>query len=293
MIKSMTAYAAAESAIDVFSVSIEIRSYNSRHLDTVLRMPSGYPALEEKLKELISARVMRGRLEVRIYIEVETPEASGFEIDQAKAHSLFAALNEICDEFKLDNDISLETLIHAGGIIKPVEVPTDTEALFPVLHECLDQALTALENMRKREGDFIARDLLKRLDHIEQHLIKIKSGSSGLIDLYQQRLKERITALTQDMIEIDPGRIAQEAAILADRSDISEEIVRSESHLKQFRHIMQSDEAAGRKLNFLLQEFHREFNTMGAKVGNADISHLIIDVKSELEKMREQIQNVE
>jgi uncharacterized protein (TIGR00255 family) len=289
----MTAYAAADSASDVFSVSIEIRSYNSRHLDTALRMPSGYLALEEKLKELISARVMRGRLEVRIYIELETPEATGFEIDRAKAHSLYAALNELCDEFKLDNDISLETLIHAGGIIKPVEVPTDTEAVFPVVHECLDQALTALENMRKREGDFIARDLLKRLDHIEQQLKKIKSGSSGLSDVYQQRLKERITALTQDMVEIDPGRIAQEAAILADRSDISEEIVRSESHLKQFRHIMQSDEAAGRKLNFLLQEFHREFNTMGSKVGNADISHLIIDVKSELEKMREQIQNVE
>ena len=293
MIKSMTAYAAAESTSEAFTVSIEIRSYNSRHLDTVLRMPSGYLALEEKLEELISARVIRGRLEARIYIEMETAESTGFEIDRAKAHSLYGALNEICDEFKLDNDISLDTLIHAGGIIKPVDVPADTEAVFPVLHECLDQALTALENMRKREGDFIARDLFKRLDHIEQQLKKIKSGSTGLIDVYQQRLKERITVLTQDIIEIDPGRIAQEAAILADRSDISEEIVRSESHLKQFRHIMQSDEAAGRKLNFLLQEFHREFNTMGSKVGNADISHLIIDVKSELEKMREQIQNVE
>ena len=293
MIKSMTAYAAAETASDAFSVSLEIRSYNSRHLDTVLRMPPGYLALEEKLKELISARVIRGRLEVKIYIEIEAPDATGFEFDRARAHSLYAVLNEICDEFKLNHDISLETLVHAGGIIKPVDLPSDTDAVFPVVHDCLDQALTALENMRKREGDFIARDLFKRLDHIEQQLKKIKTGSSGLIDVYQQRLKERITVLTQDMVEIDPGRIAQEAAILADRSDISEEILRSESHLKQFRHIMQSDEAAGRKLNFLLQEFHREFNTMGSKVGNADISHLIIDVKSELEKIREQIQNVE
>lgn len=293
MIKSMTAYAAAESVSDAFSVSIEIRSYNSRHLDIVLRMPSGYLALEEKLKELISARVIRGRLEVKIYIEIEASDAPGFEIDRAKARSLYTVLNEICDEFKLSHDISLETLIHVGGIIKPVDVPTDTDAVFPVLRDGLDQALAALEKMRKREGDFIARDLFKRLDHIEQQLKKVKTGSSGLIDVYQQRLKERISVLTQDVIEIDPGRIAQEAAILADRSDISEEIVRSESHLKQFRQIMQNDEAAGRKLNFLLQEFHREFNTMGAKIGNAEVSHLIIDVKSELEKMREQIQNIE
>ena len=289
----MTAYAAAESTNDAFSVSIEIRSYNSRHLDTVLRMPSGYLALEEKLKELISARVIRGRIEVKIYIEIEAPDSTGFEIDRVKARSLYAALSELCDELKLNHDISLDNLIHAGGIIKPLDVPMDTDTVLPVLHDCLDQALTALENMRKREGDFIARDLFKRLDHIEQQLEKIKTGSGGLIDVYQQRLKERIAVLTQDLIEIDPGRIAQEAAILADRSDISEEIVRSESHLKQFRHIMQSDEAAGRKLNFLLQEFHREFNTMGSKVGDADISHLIIDVKSELEKMREQIQNIE
>jgi uncharacterized protein (TIGR00255 family) len=289
----MTAYAAAESVCDAFSVSIEIRSYNSRHLDIVLRMPSGYLALEEKLKELISARVVRGRLEVKIYIEIEASDAPGFEIDRAKARSLYTVLNEICDEFKLSHDISLETLIHVGGIIKPVDVPTDTDAVFPVLRDGLDQALTALEKMRKREGDFIARDLFKRLDHIEQQLKKVKTGSSGLIDAYQQRLKERISVLTQNVIEIDPGRIAQEAAILADRSDVSEEIVRSESHLNQFRQIMQNDEAAGRKLNFLLQEFHREFNTMGAKVGNADVSHLIIDVKSELEKMREQIQNIE
>jgi uncharacterized protein (TIGR00255 family) len=293
MIKSMTAYAAAESSTDTLSVSVEIRSYNHRHLDIVLRMPSGYLALEEKLKELISARMVRGRLEVKIYIEMETPDTDRFEIDRAKARSLYSALGEVCDEFNLNQEISLETLLHAGGIIKPVEVPTDADAVFPVLRDCLDEALAALESMRKREGDFIARDLFERLDHIELRLEKIKVGSSGLIEVYQQRLKERISHLTQDMVEIDPGRIAQEAAILADRSDISEEIVRSESHLKQFRDIMQSGEAAGKKLNFLLQEFHREFNTMGSKVGNADISHLIIDVKSEIEKIREQIQNLE
>ena len=127
MIKSMTAYAAAESSTDTLSVSVEIRSYNSRHLDIVLRMPSGYLALEEKLKELISARMIRGRLEVKIYIEMETPDTDRFEIDRAKARSLYSALGEVCDEFNLNQEISLETLLHAGGIIKPVEVPTDAD----------------------------------------------------------------------------------------------------------------------------------------------------------------------
>jgi uncharacterized protein (TIGR00255 family) len=237
--------------------------------------------------------VVRGRVEVKIHIDMQTPETSRFEIDRTKARSLYAALNEVCDEFNLDHDISLETLLHAGGIIKPVELPTDADAILPALSDCLTETLIALEDMRQKEGDFIARDLCVRLDQIEHLLEKIKDGSSGLIEIYQQRLKERISQLTQDIIEIDTGRIAQEAAILADRSDISEEIVRSESHLQQFRDIMQSGENAGKKLNFLLQEFHREFNTMGSKVGNAEISHLIIDVKSEIEKIREQIQNVE
>jgi uncharacterized protein (TIGR00255 family) len=293
MIKSMTAYAAAECSSDALTVNTEIRSYNSRHLDIVLRIPSGYMSLEERLKELISGWVFRGRLEIKIYIEMGAADSNGFEIDLVKARSFYEAVNQLRDEFNLKHEIALDTLLHPGGIIKPVEVPADADAVFPTIRDCVEQALRALDSMRRREGDFIARDLFDRLDHIEQQLEQIRTGANGLMDVYQQRLKERISLLTKDSIEIDPGRIAQEAAILADRSDISEELVRSESHLAQFRHIMKSGEPAGRKLNFLLQEFQREFNTMGAKVGNAEISHIIIDVKSELEKIREQIQNVE
>ncbi len=159
--------------------------------------------------------------------------------------------------------------------------------------ECLSRALIDLETMRTKEGDFIADDLQARLDFIETCLIKIKTDSSNLINQYQERLKERIAALTQETVELDPGRLAQEAAYLADRSDISEEVVRAESHVKQFRHIMGSEEPGGRKLNFLLQELHREFNTIGSKIGQAETSHRVVDVKAELEKIREQIQNVE
>ena len=293
MIKSMTAYATAEHSIEAFAVSTEIRSYNSRYLDIVLRIPSGYLSLEEKIKDLISGRVMRGRLDVKIQIEMDTAEPNGFEIDESKARAYYAVLKQMRDEFNVNSEISLENLLHAGGIIKPVEAPRDTDAVFPAIRTCINQALEALNSMRTREGDFIARDLSERLAHIENQLAQIGSDSTGLVGVYQQRLRERISQLTQDIVELDTGRITQEAAILADRSDISEEIVRAESHLKQFHHTMASDEPSGRKLNFLLQELHREFNTMGSKVGNAEISHIIIDVKSELEKIREQVQNVE
>lgn len=293
MIKSMTAYATAQYSTHQLAVSAEIRSYNSRYFDLVLRIPSGYQSLEEKIKEYISGHVIRGRVEIKIQIEMDAADANGFEIDHAKAQSFYAALNQLKDAFGIKSEISMDLFLSPGGIIKPADIAMDTEAVWPSIRDCLQHALEELDAMRKREGDFIAQDLLKRLAHINLQLEQIRAESTGLLDMYQQRLKERISALTGDIVEIDPGRIAQEAAILADRSDISEEIVRAESHLKQFLHMMKSDEPAGRKLNFLLQELHREFNTMGSKIGNAEISHRIIDVKSELEKIREQIQNIE
>ena len=161
------------------------------------------------------------------------------------------------------------------------------------MQDCLKSALDQLDAMRKAEGDNMAADFKQRLDAIERMLQEIESEAAGLPDVYRQRLKERIDALTHGMVEIDEARIAQEAALLADRSDISEEIVRAKSHIQQFRARMHDDTPAGRPLNFLLQEFNREFNTMGAKSGKADMSHVIVAVKSELEKLREQIQNVE
>jgi uncharacterized protein (TIGR00255 family) len=293
MIKSMTAYSTAEFATEQLTVSTEIRSYNSRYLDLVLRIPSGYQSLEEKIKEFVSARVIRGRVELKIQVEMEASDADVFEVDQTKAQSFYAALNRLKDEFNIKSEISVDLLLSAGGIIKAADMAKDTEAVWSSIRDCLKQALEEIDAMRKREGDFIAKDLFKRLAHINAQIEQIRAGATGLLDAYQQRLKERISALTGDIVEIDPGRIAQEAAILADRSDISEEIIRAESHLKQFHHIMKSDEPAGRKLNFMLQELHREFNTMGSKIGNVEISHRIVDVKSELEKIREQIQNVE
>jgi len=216
-----------------------------------------------------------------------------FEIDRARAKAIYVALTQLKTEFDLHNDISAELMLSMGGIIKPVETSNEADGLWLTVKECLTIAFDDLEKMRKKEGDFIAVDLSDRLDYIEGCIGEIIIDSDDLLNYYQARLKERISALTRETVEIDPGRLAQEAAFLADRSDISEEFVRAKSHVEQFRHIMRSEEPGGRKLNFLLQELHREFNTIGSKIGHADISHRVVDVKSELEKIREQIQNVE
>jgi uncharacterized protein (TIGR00255 family) len=293
MIKSMTAFANGEKSADDLVVTVDIRSYNSRHIDIFLRIPQAYQSLEEKIKGLISDRVARGRVEVRIQIDDRADEAAGLEIDHARARALVTAYNELKSEFNLENDISLDLLVSAGGIFKPAEKLPNEDALWTAVKDCLSLTLDDLEAMRRKEGDFIAGDIGRRLDFINDCLKQIKKGSKDLLIQYQERLKERLSILTQNTVELDPARVAQEAAFLADRSDISEEIVRADSHLNQFNLIMNAVKPAGRKLNFLLQELNREFNTMGSKIGNAEMAHLIIDVKSELEKIREQIQNVE
>lgn len=293
MIKSMTGFAAAEVIAGDITVSVDIRAYNSKHLDIVLRMPSSYMALEDKMKGLITRQIVRGRLEVKVLIKDGAEGTVAFEIDWTRANAMHDALVQLNEKLELKDDISIDHLLSVGGMIKPLEKVDDSDGMWLAAKECLSRALIDLETMRTKEGDFIADDLQARLDFIETCLIKIKGDSSNLIHQYQERLKERIAALTQETVELDPARLAQEAAYLADRSDISEEVVRAESHVKQFRHIMGSEEPGGRKLNFLLQELHREFNTIGSKIGHADTSHTVVDVKAELEKIREQIQNVE
>jgi len=293
MIKSMTAYAADEKTAQQLKVSIEIRSYNSRHLDIAARLSHGYQDLEEKIKRLVAQKIARGRIEIKVQIIDESEDAVLFEVNEPKACAYHKALFELKDRLDIDAEISLELLVNAGGIITPVEADKDIKVAWQVARDCLNKALGDLVAMRKREGDFIAKDIAARLEYIEKRLDSIKKESTDLLDQYQERLKERILVLTKGMIEIDPVRIAQEAAFWANRSDIAEEIVRAESHINHFRTVMNSAEPAGRKLNFLLQELGREFNTMGSKTEKAKSSHMIVEVKAELEKIREQVQNIE
>lgn len=289
----MTAYALAEKVKTKLHVLAEIRSYNSRHLDIALRLPHGYGTLEEKVKAVINGVVARGRIEISLQINDDTDEGYKFEVNIPKARAYHDSIVQLKDHLDLQTDVSIDLLIREGGIIRSAEIDRDMETVWTVVKDCLDEALKNLVAMREKEGEMIAFDIADRINRIEQSVHLIKNKSSDLLLHYQQRLKERIAALTRGMVEIDPDRIAQEAAFLADKSDISEEILRVESHVKQFRAIMKSDEPAGRKLNFLMQELHREFNTMGSKTESTQASHIIVEVKSELEKIREQLQNIE
>jgi len=293
MIKSMTGFASASATAAGLTVSIEIRTYNSRNLDSALRLPAGYTDLEERVRSVIAARLARGRIETRIHIEDVSDSASPVEVDLARARAVISALEQLKTELGLEGAVSLELLVGVGGVLKTVQPKADLDAVWPVLEGCLVQALDGLDAMRATEGRNLAIDLGARIDALEAAIGDISRKSAGLATLYQERLKERITTLTQGLVDIDPARIAQEAAFLADRADISEEIVRAGSHLSQFRSIMDAAEPGGRKLNFLLQELNREFNTMGSKISNAAAGHVVVEVKAELEKIREQIQNVE
>ena len=293
MIKSMTGFASAAATVGGLTVSIEIRTYNSRNLDLALRMPAGFTDLEERVRSVIAARLARGRIETRIHVEDVSDSASPVEVDMARARAVLVALERLKTEFGLEGAASLELLVGVGGVLKTVQPKADLDAAWSALEGCLSQALDGLDAMRATEGRNLAVDLGARIDALEAALGDISRKSAGVAALYQERLKERIMNLTQGLVDIDPARMAQEAAFLADRADISEEIVRAGSHLSQFRSIMDGAEPGGRKLNFLLQELNREFNTMGSKISNAAAGHVVVEVKAELEKIREQIQNVE
>ena len=289
----MTAFASTKVVEGGFSITTELRTYNARYLDIVLRLPHSFLSLEEQIKTLISNWISRGRIEVMIQIRDESDPDYEIEVDTAKMRAYEKGLQALRAVFHTEDQLPIDFLMGSAGIIKFVEPEKNLEAVWPVLKQCLRSTLDDLNTMRQKEGEFLAQDFVSRLSFIQECLEQIRQSAEDLLPYYQERLKERIHTLTKGGVEVDPARIAQEAAFLADRSDISEEIVRVDSHLNQFRNIMESSEPAGRKLNFLLQEFNREFNTMGAKAGNAHVSHTIVSVKSELEKIREQVQNVE
>ena len=293
MMKSMTAFARAEKTKKKINVLAEIRSYNSRYLDVALRIPYGYLALEEKIKSLIADKVSRGRIEVNLQINDDSEEAYAFEVNISRAKAYYESLVQLKDQLSLNSEISIELLVREGGVLRPAEPVRDMENIESVVMDCINAAMIDLVAMRQKEGDFISSDISGRIENIEKSVHEIEKESKDLLFYYQQRLKDRIAALTKGLVEIDTDRIAQEAAFLADKSDVAEEIVRATSHINQFLTIMNTEEPAGRKLKFLLQELNREFNTMGSKTEKASVSHMVVTVKSELEKIREQLQNVE
>jgi len=293
MIKSMTAYARSEKTVDMQTISIEIRTYNHRYLDIVLRLPSFYILLEERIKTLISQKIHRGRVEIVVRIKNLSEARLVYEVDTMQAKAYVEGLKSLKKTFDISSPITLDQILAANGILRPVTVEKNEENLWPLLKEALEESLAELDSMRIKEGSFIEKDFLSRLEFLTAQLEAISNASEGVLKICQQRLKDRIFLLTKDSIEIDMIRVAQEAAFMADKSDITEEITRAKSHMSQFHITLMNTEPVGQKLTFLLQELNREFSTMGAKTPLAEVSHMVVNAKSEIEKLREQVQNIE
>ncbi len=293
MIKSMTAFAKAIHTRGTITAEVIVRSYNSRHLDFAVYLPETCQAFEEDIKKIITRFHQRGRMEIRISVQDDAPDPDQFEVDEPKARAWFQALQQLQQCVNISGDPSLDHILAARNIIMPAAKELDQNVLWEAVSRSVETAAKELDQMRQKEGVHLYQDLTARMDAIENQMALVKEQAKEIPILYKKRLEERLAKLTAEQGGIDPIRLAQEVALLADKSDVSEEIVRIVSHIQQFREIMKADRSQGQKLNFLIQEFNREFNTIGSKAGNAALSHMVVDVKSRLEKIREQVQNIE
>ncbi|MEE9259297.1 MAG: YicC/YloC family endoribonuclease [Nitrospinaceae bacterium] len=289
----MTGFGRFENQNGDHTCKVEIRSVNTRFLEISTRLPKTLSNLELQLKKLIKSRCARGSFDVSIVL-TRTEENSGdLEIkpNLPLASQYFQAFNQIKEQLGLKGDIDINSLLPLKDMVKvePAAVDPAREAL---VVKTVDEALSVLIAMREEEGENLQTDILSRIASIEKHAELIKSLQPQMTVEYKNKLKEKIQTLT-DGIEVDEARIAQEAAIMADRSDVSEEITRLESHFQQFNGFVASGDPIGRKLEFIVQEIHRETNTIGSKTIDSRVSQSVIEIKSELEKIREQLQNVE
>jgi uncharacterized protein (TIGR00255 family) len=292
MIKSMTGYGRVETVQEGRNIIAEAKSVNHRFLEIFLRTPSALFPLETDFKKKISERFKRGRIEVSIRLEGEGADVSKVNLNLEIARDYFNVLNRLKAEFNLEAPISLKTLADFRDIFTPsLEVQLSPDFLNQVEKTFLE-SLAMLSNMRQDEGLAMFQDMDMRLKAITEILETIKLRAPQVVIEYQKRLAERIKELTAGYA-LEDARLNQEVAIMAERSDITEEIVRMHSHIGQFEELLQSEGTEGRKIDFLLQEMNREINTIGSKSSDVEITRQVIEVKSELGKLREQAQNIE
>jgi len=290
---SMTSFGRGEHISGNIGWTVEIKSVNHRFCDIRIKMPRQYAALEERIKKEITPFYSRGHIEVVITPAPYLAEAKTLGVNLALARQYRNCLMELQTDLGLPAAGTELTLVaNYPNVIFAADETEDLEAIWDVLRLALMQALDLTRDMREREGLSLKNDLLARLDFLSVTREKISEKIPELTAQKQTSLQERIAKLAND-VDIDPGRIAQEIAIIADKADVTEELVRLTSHIDQFRHFLEQQEPVGRRLDFLLQEFLREINTMASKISDAGIAHQAVELKNELEKMREQVQNLE
>ena len=291
MIRSMTGFGAARGASGDEEIAVEVRSVNHKYCEVKVRLPRELGALEVEVTRAVKERLARGGVEVTAR-RAGNHGAMAPRVDAPLAEAYARAFAELQARLSLPGAATLADVLAADGVIKLEEREVDVEAAKEALMRALERALEALIAMRAREGAALARDLGSRLGQIEEIVGRVRTLVPRSVEHHRARLEERIAELTRG-IALDPSRLAQEVALFADRTDVTEEITRLGSHVAQVRGLLAGGEPAGRKLDFIVQEMHREANTIGSKSQSAEVVNEVVGLKAEIERMREQVQNVE
>ena len=288
----MTGFGRGDGETTLGKVFVETRSVNHRYCDINIKLPKRLTAFENRIKEIIRAQVSRGRIDIFLKLDNLGEENVHLSVDLHLAEQYYQALQSLKKSLHLRDKISLELVAGAKDVISAKEEIGDLEPFWQELLPILKRSFQDLDDMKRLEGEVLLKDLQQRLERIVHQLREIKHLFPSQLEAYRDRLHERVRSLLEGS-DVDPSRFQQEVALLAERTDITEEIVRAESHLAQFRTLLEGNEPVGRKMDFLLQEIHREINTLSSKANDAEISQRVVEMKSELEKIREQVQNIE
>ena len=292
MIKSMTGYGGAKGASGKLEISIEIKSVNNRYLDCSIKQPRVFSAFEESLKSAVQKHISRGKVDVYVTADSSKADDMAIKVNRPLAEAYLAALKTLSDEYGLKGSVSAMDLTRFPDVLAAEKREADPERLCADICAILEQALRDFNEMRVREGEKLRCDITERLGEIERLTVLVEELSPRSVAEYRKKLETRMQEVLQST-EIDEQRILMEAAIFSDRVAINEETVRLRSHIGQLRELLVSREPVGRKIDFLVQEFNREANTIGSKGNDAEMSRIIVDMKAEIEKIREQAQNIE
>ena len=292
MVLSMTGYGRAGAVLHGRDIKVELRSVNSRYLEYSSRLPRSCFFLEDKLKKLVAARVSRGKVELSLSIQNVTAADTVVSVNWGLAEGYRAALTSMVERMDLKNDVTVGMLARFPDVLTQTAAPTDEDALWQDVESIANQAIDAFVAMRAAEGEKLKADGESRLHNVAALVGQIEQATEGRVKAYSDRLYARLQELLEDR-NIVESRLVTEAAIFADKTAIDEETVRLHSHVAQYRQILELNEPIGRKLDFLTQELNRESNTIGSKCQDVAITRLVVELKSEIEKIREQIQNIE
>lgn len=293
MIKSMTGFGRGEYTDSSYHLKIEIKTVNHRYNDISVKMPRHMNYLEESIKKIVKNNISRGKIDVYLNLEYIDGAPVDIKVDMNLAKSYKEALDKINHELGLEGNIRINNILSLSDVIKTERKEIDEESIWIVVKNSLDMAIEDIMGMKIREGQELELDMISHLKEIEDRLERVEKRSPLVVIEYKDKLKSRISDLLDSNINIDEEKLSHEVAYFADKSNINEEIIRLASHISQFRNILKEEDTVGRKLDFLIQEMNREINTIGSKANDIEISSAVVDIKSEIEKIREQVQNVE